>query len=276
MENNTKPFGGFVFNKALGQNFLSDKNLLDAVCTDAGVKEGDYVVEIGTGAATLTEAILRAGAYVYTFEVDRRLEPIIREKLAPYEGRYELVFGDVLNMNDAQFSQICAHPFKVVANLPYYVTTPLIMRFLESSLPCLGMTLTVQKEVGERICAKEGTSDYGAVTVSVQSYCEPKINRIIDKRMFFPAPKVDSCVLTLENHDNKYGIVDRNLFRRTVKAVFCARRKTLENNLKSAFSFSKEQCADILNELGLPPMIRGEKLSVGQFKALSDAVGKRI
>lgn len=276
MENNTKPFGGFVFNKALGQNFLSDKNLLDAVCADAGVKEGDYVVEIGTGAATLTEAILRAGAYVYTFEVDRRLEPIIREKLAPYEGRYELVFGDVLNMNDAQFSQICAHPFKVVANLPYYVTTPLIMRFLESSLPCLGMTLTVQKEVGERICAKEGTSDYGAVTVSVQSYCEPKINRIIDKRMFFPAPKVDSCVLTLENHDNKYGIADRNLFRRTVKAVFCARRKTLENNLKSAFSFSKEQCADILNELGLPPMIRGEKLSVGQFKALSDAVGKRI
>ena len=276
MENNTKPFGGFVFNKALGQNFLSDKNLLDAVCADAGVKEGDYVVEIGTGAATLTEAILRAGAYVYTFEVDRRLEPIIREKLAPYEGRYELVFGDVLNMNDAQFSQICARPFKVVANLPYYVTTPLIMRFLESSLPCLGMTLTVQKEVGERICAKEGTSDYGAVTVSVQSYCEPKINRIIDKRMFFPAPKVDSCVLTLENHDNKYGIVDRNLFRRTVKAVFCARRKTLENNLKSAFSFSKEQCADILNELGLPPMIRGEKLSVGQFKALSDAVGKRI
>lgn len=276
MENNTKPFGGFVFNKALGQNFLSDKNLLDAVCADAGVKEGDYVVEIGTGAATLTEAILRAGAYVYTFEVDRRLEPIIREKLTPYEGRYELVFGDVLNMNDAQFSQICTHPFKVVANLPYYVTTPLIMRFLESSLPCLGMTLTVQKEVGERICAKEGTSDYGAVTVSVQSYCEPKINRIIDKRMFFPAPKVDSCVLKLENHDNKYGIVDRNLFRRTVKAVFCARRKTLENNLKSAFSFSKEQCADILNELGLPPMIRGEKLSVGQFKALSDAVGKRI
>lgn len=276
MENNTKPFGGFIFNKALGQNFLSDKNLLDAVCADAGIEKGDYVVEIGTGAGTLTEAILRAGAYVYTFEVDRRLEPLIREKLTHYEDRYQLFFVDVLNINDARFTEICPHPFKVVANLPYYVTTPLIMRFLESSLPCQSLTLTVQKEVGERICAKEGASDYGAVTVSVQSYCDARITRIIDKRMFYPAPKVDSCVLTLNNHDNKYGVSDRDLFRRTVKAVFCARRKTLENNLKSAFSFTKEQCADILQSMSLPPMIRGEKLSVAQFKILADQIASRL
>ena len=273
MENNKKPFDGFIFNKALGQNFLSDKNLLDAICVDAGIEKGDYVVEIGTGAGTLTEAILRAGAHVYTFEVDRRLEPLIQKNLADYSD-YQLVFGDILNMKDAGFAQICPHSFKVVANLPYYVTTPLIMRFLESTLPCESLTLTVQKEVGERICAKEGTPDYGAVTVSVQSYCDAAVTRIIDRRMFYPAPKVDSCILTLKNHNNKFGITDRDLFRKTVKAVFCARRKTLENNLKSAFSLTKEQCADILSSMDLPPMIRGEKLSVSQFKILADRISE--
>ncbi len=276
MERENKPFEGFRFNKALGQNFISDKNLLDAICADAGVGTGDTVVEIGTGAGTLTEAILKTGAFVHTFEVDSRLEPMIRERLAPYEGQYELHFFDVLKMSDDRFSELVSGPFSVVANLPYYVTTPLIMRFLESDLPCKALTLTVQKEVGERLCAKEGTSEYGAVTVSVRSYCDVEITRIIDKKMFFPAPKVDSCVVRLTGHNNKYSIADRNLFRRTVKAVFCNRRKTLENNLKSAFSVSKDTINDIFLSMDLPPMIRGEKLSVEQFVELTEQLKKYI
>ena len=270
MERDNRPFEGFRFNKALGQNFISDKNLLDAICADAGIGEGDTVVEIGAGAGTLTEAILKTGAFVHTFEVDTRLEPLIRERLAPYEGRYQLHFFDVLKMSDERFTELVTGPFDVVANLPYYVTTPLIMRFLESKLPWRSLTLTVQKEVGERLCAKEGTSEYGAVTVAVRSYCDVEIARLIDKKMFFPAPKVDSCVVRLTGHDNKYSIADRNLFRKVVKAVFCNRRKTLENNLKSAFSVSKDTINYIFSEMNLPPMIRGEKLTVEQFVRLAE------
>ena len=276
MESEKKPFDGFRFNKALGQNFISDKNLLGAICADAGIGEGDVVVEIGTGAGTLTEAILQTGAYVHTFEVDTRLEPMIRSRLAAYEGKNELHFADVLKMSDERFSELVPCPFSVVANLPYYVTTPLIMRFLESELPCRSLTLTVQKEVGERLCAPAGSSEYGAVTVSVDSYCDVSITRIIDKKMFFPAPKVDSCVIRLSVKDDKYRIADRTLFRRVVKAVFCNRRKTLENNLKSAFKFSKETCLEIFSAMDIPPMIRGEKLTTEQFVFLTELVEKRI
>ena len=275
MENPQKPFEGFRFNKALGQNFLSDKNLLAAICDDAGIQEGDTVVEIGTGAATLTEALLKCGAFVYTFEVDERLEPLIKNRLIDY-SKYKISFLDVLKIKDDRFEEICPEPFKVVANLPYYVTTPLIMRFLESDLKYLSLTLTVQKEVGERLCAKEGTADYGAVTVSVQSYCDVEIKRIIDKKMFYPAPKVDSCVIKLTPHGNKFAVKDRAVFNRTVRAVFCARRKTLENNLKAAFSLTKEQCEEIFEAMGLPPMIRGEKLSVSQFVTLSELVASKL
>ncbi len=276
MESEKKPFDGFRFNKALGQNFISDKNLLGAICADAGIGEGDVVVEIGTGAGTLTEAILQTGAYVHTFEVDTRLEPMIRSRLAAYEGKYELHFADVLKMSDERFSELVPCPFSVVANLPYYVTTPLIMRFLESELPCRSLTLTVQKEVGERLCAPAGSSEYGAVTVSVDSYCDVSITRIIDKKMFFPAPKVDSCVIRLSVKDDKYRIADRTLFRRVVKAVFCNRRKTLENNLKSAFKISKETCLEIFSAMDISPMIRGEKLTTEQFVFLTELVEKHI
>lgn len=276
MESEKKPFDEFRFNKALGQNFISDKNLLGAICADAGIGEGDVVVEIGTGAGTLTEAILQTGAYVHTFEVDTRLEPLIKNRLADHEGRYELHFADVLKMSDERFSELVSGPFSVVANLPYYVTTPLIMRFLESDLPCKSLTLTVQKEVGERLCAPAGTSEYGAVTVSVDSYCDVSITRIIDKKMFFPAPKVDSCVIRLSVRSDKYPITDRSLFRRVVKAVFCNRRKTLENNLKSAFKISKETCSEIFAAMDLPPMIRGEKLTTEQFSTLTELIKARI
>lgn len=276
MESEKKPFDGFRFNKALGQNFISDKNLLGAICADAKIGDGDVVVEIGTGAGTLTEAILQTGAYVHTFEVDTRLEPLIKSRLAAYEGKYELHFADVLKLSDKSFFTFCPESFSVVANLPYYVTTPLIMRFLESELPCRSLTLTVQKEVGERLCAPAGSSEYGAVTVSVDSYCDVSITRIIDKKMFFPAPKVDSCVIHLSVKKDKYPIADRTLFRRVVKAVFCNRRKTLENNLKSAFGISKEVCTDILNAMNLPLMIRGEKLTTEQFSTLTELVKKYI
>ncbi len=266
---------GFRLNKALGQNFLTDINLLDAIAGDAGVTAGDDVVEIGTGAGTLTAAILRKGASVYTFEVDRRLEDVIRENLSDFSD-YHLFFADILRLKDDELKAVLPDTFKVVANLPYYVTTPLIMRFLNSSLGFTDLTLTVQKEVAERLCATEGTGEYSAITVSVQSICDVKITRIVDRKMFLPAPNVDSAVVRLTKHDNKFGITDRALFERVVKSVFCARRKTLENNLKSAFSLDKETACAVIEKLGYPPQIRGEKLSVDEFRRLSELVGEAL
>ncbi len=273
MENRPVP-EDFRFNKALGQNFLTDKNLLASVCKDAGIEKGDTVVEIGTGAGTLTKALCEAGAKVFTFEVDRRLEEIVKKNLDGMD--YTMIIGDVLRMSDEEIKKIVPEPFKVVANLPYYITTPLIMRFLESELDYISLTITIQKEVAERLLSEAGTPDYGAVTVAVRSYCDVVLNRTIDRRMFFPSPKVDSTVITLKKHENKYKIQDRKLFRNLVKCVFSARRKTLENNLKSGFSLKKEQCEILFNRLNLPPMIRGEKLSVEQFKSLADGIAETL
>lgn len=261
----------FRFNKALGQNFITDKNLLDAIVSDAQITASDTVVEIGTGAGTLTEALASKAKRVITFEVDRNLEPILNEALANFNN-VELHFSDVLNMSDNELKAIIKTPFKVVANLPYYITTPLIMRFLESELEIESLTLMMQKEVALRMIAKSGTPDYGAITVGVDVCSDAKITRNIPKTMFFPVPKVDSALLHLVIRKDKYDIENISSFKKLVKAAFMWRRKTLANNISSSYGIHKQTADKLLLENGFDVMIRGERLTTADFVKLSKAL----
>lgn len=265
----------FRFNKALGQNFITDVNLLNAIADDAEVGKEDIAVEIGTGAGTLTRVLADKARHVYTFEVDRSLKPVLDETLADKDN-VTVVFSDVLKMRDEEIENIVSGSFKVVANLPYYITTPVLTRFLESSLPVTEMTLLMQKEVAERLTAKSGTAEYGAITVGVEAFSDAVVTRTVGRSNFFPVPKVDSALLRLAVNKNKYKIADEKFFRKTVKCAFLWRRKTLANNLKSMFSFSSEECEKILSECNFDSMIRGEKLSVKEFVLLSSVIRKYL
>lgn len=265
----------FRFNKALGQNFITDGNLLNAIAADAEVGKDDVVVEIGAGAGTLTRALAEKARYVYAFEVDRALQPVLDEVLKAVDN-VTAVFSDVLKMSDEEIKNIVSGPFKVVSNLPYYITTPLMTRFLESSLPVTEMTLLMQKEVAERLTAKPGTAEYGAITVGVEAFADAAVTRMVGRNNFFPVPKVDSALLRLVIDKNKHKIDDEKFFRKTVKCAFLWRRKTLANNLKNMFSFTSQDCEKILSECNFEPMIRGEKLSVNDFILLSSAVKKYL
>ena len=188
---------GFRFNKALGQNFIFDGNLLDAIVSDAGVTAEDTVVEIGTGAGTLTARLAARAKKVFSFEVDERLRPVLDISLKGAEN-VEVVFRDVMKMKDDELREMIGGEFKVVANLPYYITTPLIMRFAESTLPVRSITVMVQKEVADRLTAEVGSADYAAVTLAVKVFGDAAVTRIVDRHMFRPAPNVDSAVVRID------------------------------------------------------------------------------
>ena len=260
----------FHFNKALGQNFISDTNLLDAIVVDSGIEEGDTVVEIGTGGGTLTRAIAKVAKKVYSFEVDRNLEPVLALSLQGLDN-VEVIFKDVLRMKDAAFCEIVDGEFKVVANLPYYITTPLIMRFLESELKVKSLTIMVQKEVADRIVAAPNTPDYSAITLAVQMAGSAKITRGVSRKVFFPSPNVDSAVVRIDIDRHKLDGEDAKLLHKLVRSAFLMRRKTLANNLSQAFGISKAEATDKIVAAGFPAMVRGEVLSLDDYIALSHA-----
>ena len=220
---------GFDFKKSLGQNFLTDRGLLRAIVRDAGVTEGDTVVEIGAGAGTLTAELAAAAGKVIGFDVDRALEPVLKETLSGKDNT-EIVFRDVLKMKDEEIFALSGKEYKVVANIPYYITTPLVMRFMECSVPPASMTLTVQKEVAERIVAAPGTPEYGALSVTVRLRSDPKITRTVPRQLFRPVPKVDSAVVRFDIFE-KFPGVDIAAVSRLARAGFGMRRKTLVNNI---------------------------------------------
>ena len=258
---------GFKFNHRLGQNFITDTNLLNKIVELSGVSADDTVVEIGTGAGTLTRALAETARKVYSFEVDENLRPVLDETLDGLDNA-EVVFKDVLKMSDDELKAITGGNFKVVANIPYYITTPLIMRFLERGLRPSSITVTVQKEVAERLVAKENTAEYGAITAVVRLYGGAYIAGRVDKNMFYPAPKVDSCVVRIDLSD-KYGHEDKELICRIIKSAFAMRRKTFANNLISSFGFTKAEAENLLTENGFDIKIRGEALSPDDFIKLS-------
>ena len=260
----------FYTNKALGQNFISDKNLLKAIVQDAGIESGDTVLEIGTGAGTLTGYIADECNKLYSFEVDKNLEKVLNITLAGYEN-IEVIFKDVLRMKDEDIINIIGDGnFKLIGNLPYYITTPLIIRFIESNFKLDSITIMVQEEVAKRLVAKPGTEDYSSITLAVAAWGNASITRTVSKQMFFPAPKVDSAVVRIDRVDGKLKGVERKKLNRLVRASFAMRRKTLANNLSAAYAISKEEASKRIVEAGFEPTIRGEKLSLDDYLNLSN------
>ncbi|MBR5173781.1 MAG: ribosomal RNA small subunit methyltransferase A [Clostridia bacterium] len=259
----------FRFNKALGQNFISDTNLLKGIVSDSGVTENDVVVEIGTGAGTLTRQIAGVAKKVYSFEVDKNLEPVHQLSLQGVDN-VEVIFRDVLKMKDNELQEIIGTgEFKVVANLPYYITTPLIMRFLESDLPVTSLTIMVQEEVGLRLVAKPNTADYSAITLAVLLRGSATITRKVNRNMFYPAPNVDSAVVRIDIDRNKLSEENKPLIHKLVRSAFAMRRKTLVNNLNASFGISKQEATERLNRAGLDEKVRGEALSLDDYVRLS-------
>ena len=266
----------FRFNKALGQNFIFDNNLLDAIVSDSGAGADDTVVEIGTGAGTLTSRLALRAKKVFSFEVDKNLQDILSLSLQGCEN-VEVVFRDVLKMKDDEFTRIVGEgPFRVVANLPYYVTTPMIMRFIESPLPVSTLTVMVQKEVADRLVAECGSAEYAAVTLAVKMFGDARVTRTVDRRMFRPAPNVDSAVVQIERVPERLEGEDTAFLKRVVRAAFAMRRKTLANNLASSFGMNKAAAAEVVEESGFPALARGETLSLDDFVALSHALKNRL
>ena len=264
---------GFRFNKALGQNFIFDGNLLDAIVADAGVTAEDTVVEIGTGAGTLTARLAARAKKVFSFEVDERLRPVLDISLKGAEN-VEVVFRDVMKMKDDELREMIGGEFKVVANLPYYITTPLIMRFAESTLPVRSLTVMVQKEVADRLTAEVGSADYAAVTLAVKAFGAAAVTRIVDRHMFRPAPNVDSAVVRIDRVPGRLDGADEKLVRKLVRVAFAMRRKTLVNNLAASFGIPKQQATDLVTACGFPADVRGERLSLDDFIRLAGAMAR--
>ncbi len=265
----------FRFNKALGQNFITDSNLLDAIVADSGINGDDTVVEIGTGAGTLTRAIAKVAKKVYSFEVDKNLQPVLALSLQGVDNA-EVVFRDVLKMKDDELRSIVGDKFKVVANLPYYITTPLAMRFIESSLDVRSITIMVQKEVALRFVAKPNTADYSAITLAIEMAGNAKITRNVSRNMFFPAPNVDSAVVRIDIDRAKLDGENVALLHKLVRSSFAMRRKTLANNLSVAFQIDKQEAGKLIEEAGFSPMVRGEALSLDDYKKLTKTLETRI
>lgn len=265
----------FRFNKALGQNFITDGNLLDAIVADSGVTGDDVVVEIGTGAGTLTRALAKVAKKVFSFEVDRNLEPVLALSLQGVDN-VEVVFRDVLKMKDDALAEIVGNKFKVVANLPYYVTTPLAMRFLESSLDVESLTVMVQKEVADRFVAKANTADYSAITLAIECVGNARVTRNVSRNMFYPSPNVDSAVVRIDVDRQKLAGENTALLHKLVRGAFAMRRKTLANNLSVAFQMSKQQAAELIESCEFSPLVRGEALSLCDYVKLNRALEKML
>ena len=262
---------GFRFDKSLGQNFVFDGNLLGAIAADAGVCKDDTVVEIGTGAGTLTAALAERAGRVVSFEVDERLRDILSLSL---QGRdnVEVVFRDVLRMKDCEIETLTGGPFRVVANLPYCVTSPMIMRFVESALPVTGITVMVQKEVADRLCAAPATPDYAAITLAVRIFGDARVTRTVSRKMFTPPPNVDSAVVRIDRAEGRLAGENVPFVKKLVRAGFAMRRKTLVNNLCSALSLPREKAEAAVVAAGFSPMVRGETLSLEDYVALAHSV----
>ena len=259
---------GFTFKKSLGQNFLTDENLLDSIAEAAGIGKSDTVVEIGCGAGTLTRALSKLAGRVYAYEIDRDLRPVLAETLAGCENT-EVIFRDFSKENLGELYREIGE-YTVVANLPYYVTTPIVTRLLEEGAGVRGVCVMVQQEVAERFAAKEDTPQYGAITAAIALRGTAKIVKKVGRNMFYPAPNVDSAVVKIDFTENALPVKDKDMYRKTVRCAFLNRRKTLENNLMKSFSLSRETAAEILNRAGVEEKARGETLSPKRLAALSD------
>lgn len=259
---------GITMSKKLGQNFLIKRTVVDQIVAAADLGPDDQVLEVGPGIGTLTQGLAQSGARVKAIELDRRLLEVLDTTLESYDN-VDIIHGDVLKLN---VPEIMDHkPFKVVANLPYYITTPIIMSLLEAKLPIERLVVMVQREVALRMVAHPGTKDYGALSVAVQYYTEPDIVLEVPPKAFMPAPAVTSAVIRCRLRQKPpVHVDDERIFFRVVKAAFAQRRKTFSNSMKTT-GLSKEQIAAILEQAGIDGQRRGETLGLQKFADLANA-----
>ena len=255
--------------KKLGQNFLIDADIVRGIVDAADIRPGDRVLEIGPGIGTLTQGLAEAGAEVTAVELDKKLPAVLARTLEGYDNVH-IVPGDILKVNIPEI--MGPEPFKVAANLPYYITTPIIMTLLERRLPISRLVTMVQKEVADRMVAVPGTKAYGALSVAVQYYTQPHVELDVPPRSFIPAPDVDSVVIVCDVREKPpVETTDEKLFFRVVRASFGQRRKTLSNALKGA-GFDKELIRQVLPAAGIDGSRRGETLSLAEFAAIANAM----
>lgn len=268
----------FRFQKRFGQNFLIDSHVLDKIIAAAGISKEDCSLEIGPGIGTMTQALAEASGRVVAVEIDRNLIPILSETLSAYDNVH-LVNADILSLNLQQFiaEESGGRPVKVVANLPYYITTPIIMGLFESHAPIESITIMVQKEVAERMRAEPGSKDYGALSLAVQYYAYPEIVAQVPPNCFIPRPSVGSTVIKLTRYvQPPVSPAEPDLMFRLIKAAFAQRRKTLTNALSAGLGIDKEQSSAALRSLGISEQIRGEALDLQAYAELADAFGKGL
>lgn len=264
----------FAFQKKFGQNFLIDTHVLDKIIAAAGVTKDDCVLEIGPGIGTMTQYLAENARHVVAVEIDSNLIPILNETLADYEN-VTVIHADILKVDINQITEQYngGRPIKVVANLPYYITTPIIMGLFENKVPIDNITVMVQKEVADRMQVGPGSKDYGALSLAVQYYAEPYIVANVPPNCFMPRPNVGSAVIRLTRHkEPPVKAEDSGLMFRLIRASFNQRRKTLQNGLNNSpeIPFTKEQITEAVESLGLGPSIRGEALTLEQFASLSN------
>lgn len=258
----------FSFKKQYGQNFIYDDDLLSAIVDGAGVDKDTTVIEIGCGAGTLTRQIAKKAKMVYGYEIDKTLQPVLAKTLAGVENA-EIIFRDFTRLRLDELEKSLPE-YVVVANLPYYITTPLIMTFIENSQKCRSLTVMVQEEVALRLCAKAGTPDYGAITANIALRGTSRIIMKVGRERFHPSPNVDSAVVRIDLGDTRGDVSDVALYKKCVQAAFGSRRKTLENNLVNAFKLTREQAKKLMQDSGIAEGVRGEVLSPEDFARLSD------
>ncbi|MEK5078759.1 16S rRNA (adenine(1518)-N(6)/adenine(1519)-N(6))-dimethyltransferase RsmA [Solibacillus sp. FSL W7-1436] len=269
---------GFSFKKSLGQNFLIDPNILRNIVSHANLTENSGAIEVGPGIGALTEHLAREAKKVVSFEIDQRLLPVLEDTLSPYDN-VKIVHSDILKADVAKVIEEempGIEDIMVVANLPYYVTTPILMKLLNDRLPIRGYVVMMQKEVADRITAKPGTKAYGSLSIAIQYYVTAEIAMVVPKTVFMPQPNVDSAVIRLIRHENPpVKVIDEDFLFEVSRASFAQRRKTILNNLQNGLvngKQNKELILQALDEAGIEPSRRGETLSIQEFGKLADCL----
>lgn len=270
---------GFKFSKKLGQNFLIDGNIISSICDNSEIGEDDEIIEIGPGIGVLTYEMCKRAKKVVAIELDKSLVPVLGENLEEFDN-FKLIQGDVLKLDLAKIisEEFEGKSIKIVANLPYYITTPIIMRLLEEKLPIDKIVVMVQKEVADRFASQPGSKSYGAITIAVNYYADIKTVVKVPNTVFMPRPKVDSAVIMLDVLEKpRVDVCDEKLMFKVIKSSFGQRRKTILNALSSLeVGLEKDEIREVLEASGFDPRIRGEKLSIEDYARLSDAIGERM
>ena len=268
----------FAFKKNFGQNFLVDERVLDKIISSAEITEDDLVLEVGPGIGTLTQALAKKAKKVVTVEIDQTLIPILEELLADFDN-IEIINEDILKVDITNIvEQNGGKPIKVVANLPYYITTPIIMNILEKQLPVESITVMIQKEVAYRMQAKPKTKDYGSLSLVTQYYCDPYLVANVPQNCFMPRPNVDSAVIRLKTRQPAVEVNDRELFFHIIKTAFSQRRKTILNCFYNCggWELSKDELTAIINNAGFDEKVRGEALTLEDYAKLTEVFEKEL